>query len=945
MPRSNLKYISLKGVRTHNLKNINIDIPRDKLVIITGVSGSGKSSLAFDTLYAEGQRRYVESLSSYARQFLSIMDKPEVDYIEGLSPAISVEQKSISHNPRSTVGTITEIHDYLRLLFAQVGTPLCPEHGISLQAQSVSQMVDRILNLEAETKIMLLAPVVNATKGEHALLLDDLRKQGFIRVRINGVVTDLDDEIKLDKHKKHCIDVVIDRLKIKSDTRQRLAESIETALGLTGGLVTIAPLDTDSIETLTFSNRFACIECGYSISELSPRTFSFNSPIGACKTCDGLGREHVVDQHKVITQAHLSLTQGVIAGWEPRNPYLFNLITSLAKHYKFSLDTPFAELDVDIQDIILHGSDEEITFNYTTPDGSSYRKKRSFEGVLGNMQRRYRETSSPAARDYLAKYLTIQPCSSCDGQRLNQIARHVFVDNYSLPQLTDLPLDQVKTLLTELNISGNKQQIAAPILQEIAQRLTFLLNVGLDYLSLSRQADTLSGGETQRIRLASQIGAGLVGVMYVLDEPSIGLHARDNAKLIATLKQLTDMGNSVIVVEHDIETMEAAEHIIDIGPGAGIHGGQIIAQGTADDIKANKDSLTGQYLSNTKSIAVPKSRLAVDKVNWLVLTGASGNNLKNIDFKLPLGVMTCVTGVSGSGKSTLINHTLYPLCATKLNRATTLQAQQHNSISGLEHLLEVININQSPIGRTPRSNPATYTGMFTPIRELFANTQEARGRGYTPGRFSFNVKGGRCETCQGDGLIKVEMHFLSDIYVTCETCKGKRYNRETLEVKYKGKNITQILEMTVEAAHEFFKAIPVIQRKLDTLMQVGLAYITLGQNATTLSGGEAQRIKLAKELSRRSTGKTLYILDEPTTGLHFADVEQLLQVLYKLRDLGNSILVIEHNLDVIKTADWIVDIGPEGGDKGGKIIACGTPEEVAKSKISYTGKFLAPLLG
>ncbi|WP_163835654.1 excinuclease ABC subunit UvrA [Spartinivicinus ruber] len=936
--------ILVRGARTHNLKNINLEIPRDKLIVITGLSGSGKSSLAFDTLYAEGQRRYVESLSTYARQFLSMMDKPDVDHIEGLSPAISIEQKSTSHNPRSTVGTITEIYDYLRLLFARAGTPRCPTHQQPLEAQTISQMVDQVLALPEGTKLMLLAPVVKDRKGEHLHIINELKSQGFVRARVDGIVTDLDDVPKLAKTKKHTIEVVVDRFKVRGDLQLRLAESFETAIQLTDGVAEVAFMDGEQ-EDLIFSARFACPECGYSINELEPRLFSFNNPAGACPTCDGLGARQFFDEVKVITSDELTLAEGAIRGWDRRNVYYFQMLTSLASHYGFDIDTPFYKLAKKYRQVILHGSgDEHINFNYVNDRGMTIKKSHRFEGILPNMERRYRDTDSQSVREELAKYLNTQPCPDCNGSRLKESARNVYVEENTLPDISKLPVGNALAYFEQLALPGRKGEIADKILKEIRERLHFLVNVGLNYLTLDRSAETLSGGEAQRIRLASQIGAGLVGVMYILDEPSIGLHQRDNDRLLNTLTRLRDLGNTVIVVEHDEDAIRTADHVIDIGPGAGIHGGQIIAEGTPEKVMKNNFSLTGRYLSGKESIEVPSQRAPVDSKKMLKIFGATGNNLKNVNLEIPFGLFTCVTGVSGSGKSTLINGTVYPIAATELNKATTLTPEPYKRVSGLKHFDKCIDIDQSPIGRTPRSNPATYTGIFTAIRELFAGTQEARSRGYKVGRFSFNVKGGRCEACQGDGVIKVEMHFLPDVYVPCDVCKGKRYNRETLEVKYKGKSIHEVLEMTVEEALVFFEAIPAINRKLQTLMDVGLSYIHLGQNATTLSGGEAQRVKLAKELSKRDTGQTLYILDEPTTGLHFHDIKQLLTVLHRLRDHGNTIVVIEHNLDVIKTADWVIDLGPEGGDGGGEIIATGTPEEVAKVKKSHTGRFLKPML-
>ena len=935
-----MKDIRIQGARTHNLKNINLTIPREKLVIITGLSGSGKSSLAFDTLYAEGQRRYVESLSSYARQFLSMMEKPDMDSIEGLSPAISIEQKSTSHNPRSTVGTVTEIYDYLRLLYARVGEPRCPQHDQSLKAQTVSEMVDVVLKMPEGERVQLLAPIVRDRKGEHLQLFEKLRADGFVRARIDGVTYELDETPLLDKKRKHNIEVVVDRFKIRQDMAQRLAESFETALNLADGLVMVMPMEGDESSTQLFSSRFACPICNYSLNELEPRLFSFNSPNGACSNCDGLGMEQYFDPKKIVQYPESSLSEGAIQGWDRQNYYYFQMLTSLAKHYNFSVDTAFEKLPTHIRNILLHGSDELIEFEYQNDRGSLFIRKDMFEGVVNNFSRRFRETTSDTVRTNLMRYLTTSACKSCNGARLCEAARHVFVNEQPLPFVTAKPVSEAFEYFDNLTLTGMQQTIAEKIIKEIAARLQFLNDVGLGYLSLERSADTLSGGEAQRIRLASQIGSGLVGVMYVLDEPSIGLHQRDNQRLISTLVRLRDLGNTVIVVEHDEEAMEKADHIIDIGPGAGVHGGHVVAEGTLDVIKACEQSHTGAFLSGRREIAVPKKRNIQDKNKQLVLKGATGNNLKNIDLSIPVGLFVCVTGVSGSGKSTLINHTLYPLAATELNNATTLTASPHDSVSGLNHFINCVNIDQGPIGRTPRSNPATYTGLFTNIRDIFAATSESRARGYKVGRFSFNVKGGRCEACQGDGVIRVEMHFLPDVYVTCEQCEGKRYNRETLEVEYRGKNIHQILDMTVEDALVFFDAVPNINKKLKTLCDVGLTYVKLGQQATTLSGGEAQRIKLSKELSKRSTGQTLYILDEPTTGLHFHDIDLLLQVLHRLRDQGNTVVVIEHNLDVIKTADWVIDIGPEGGSGGGQIIAQGQPEQVAKVSKSFTGQYL-----
>lgn len=937
--------IDIRGARTHNLKNINLTIPRDKLIVITGLSGSGKSSLAFDTLYAEGQRRYVESLSAYARQFLSLMEKPDVDSIEGLSPAISIEQKSTSHNPRSTVGTITEIYDYLRLLFARVGEPRCPDHDVPLTAQTISQMVDKVLSLPEESKMMLLAPVVKNRKGEHVKLLDSLAAQGYIRARIDGEICDLSDPPELALQKKHTIEVVVDRFKVRSDLATRLAESFETALELSGGTAVVADMDNPKAEELVFSANFACPHCGYSVPELEPRLFSFNNPAGACPTCDGLGVQQFFDESRVVQNESISLAGGAVKGWDRRNFYYYQMLTSLAKHYKFDIETPYEDLPQKIKDIVMHGSGkEEIEFQYMNDRGDVVIRKHPFEGILNNMARRYKETESMSVREELAKNISNRPCADCGGSRLRPEARNVYIGNINLPQISEKSIGESLEFFQGLTLTGQKAQIAEKILKEIRERLEFLVNVGLNYLSLSRSAETLSGGEAQRIRLASQIGAGLVGVMYVLDEPSIGLHQRDNERLLNTLIHLRNLGNTVIVVEHDEDAIREADHIIDIGPGAGVHGGQVIAQGTAKEIMANPNSITGKFLSGEEKIDIPKKRTALDKSKLLKLKGATGNNLKGVNLEIPVGLFTCITGVSGSGKSTLINDTLFPLAQNALNRAEKTDFAPYKSIEGLEYFDKVIDINQSPIGRTPRSNPATYTGLFTPIRELFAGVPEARARGYNPGRFSFNVRGGRCEACQGDGVLKVEMHFLPDVYVPCDQCKGKRYNRETLEIRYKGKTIHQVLDMTVEEAREFFDAIPMIARKLQTLMDVGLSYIRLGQSSTTLSGGEAQRVKLATELSKRDTGKTLYILDEPTTGLHFADIKQLLEVLHRLRDQGNTIVVIEHNLDVIKTADWIVDLGPEGGSGGGQIIATGTPEEVAKVKGSHTARFLKDIL-
>ena len=930
--------IIVRGARTHNLKNIDVTIPRDKLVVITGLSGSGKSSLAFDTLYAEGQRRYVESLSTYARQFLSMMEKPDVDQISGLSPAISIEQKSTSHNPRSTVGTITEIYDYLRLLFARVGDPHCPDHNLKLEAQIVSQMVDQVLALPEGTALMLLAPVVRDRKGEHLHVFHELKSQGFVRARVNGIVVELDYPPELEKNKKHTIEVVVDRFKVKPDQGQRLAESFETALSVANGIAIIAPMDADNgLAEIIFSSLFACPECGHSIPELEPRLFSFNNPAGACETCDGLGLKQFFDEKRVIVDDALSLAEGAIRGWDRRNIYYFQMLTSLSEHYGFAVETPFKKLPSKHRKVILYGSgSEQVAFTFVNERGDNFKRKHVFEGILPNMERRYRETDSQMVREDLAKYLSSHNCPDCSGTRLRRDARHVLIDGQNLPTITNLTIGNAADYFVALKFTGKKASIAEKILKEIGDRLRFLVDVGLNYLTLSRSAETLSGGEAQRIRLASQIGAGLVGVMYILDEPSIGLHQRDNDRLLNTLRHLRDIGNTVIVVEHDEDAIRSADYVLDIGPGAGVHGGQIVAQGTPQDILDSPASLTGRYLSGKESIAIPETRRSPDP---------RGNNLKNVTLEIPLGLMTCVTGVSGSGKSTLINNTLYPIVATALNGATTLDPAPYDELLGLKQLDKVVDIDQSPIGRTPRSNPATYTGLFTPIRDLYAGTQEARTRGYQPGRFSFNVKGGRCEACQGDGVVKVEMHFLPDVYVACDVCKGKRYNRETLEVKYKGKNICEVLDMTIEDARDFFDAVPALARKLQTLIDVGLSYIRLGQSATTLSGGEAQRVKLARELSKRDTGQTLYILDEPTTGLHFHDIKQLLRVLHTLRDEGNTIVVIEHNLDVIKTADWVVDLGPEGGDGGGEIIGTGTPEQIAGMKHSHTGRYLKKLLG
>ena len=941
----NMRKISIRGARTHNLQNIDVDLPRDKLIVITGLSGSGKSSLAFDTIFAEGQRRYVESLSAYARQFLARMEKPDVDSIDGLSPSISIEQKATSHNPRSTVGTITEIYDYLRLLFARAGTPRCPTHHIDLHAQTISQMVDKVLSLDEGKKLMLLAPVIQNRKGEHVQLLAKLQALGFIRARIDGEIYELDAPPKLDLRRKHAIEVIVDRFKVNADLKLRLAESFETALKLADDIAIIRSMDDSKEAELVFSAKFACSKCGYSLNELEPRLFSFNNPVGACTECDGLGIEQFFDPELVVINDEISLAGGAIRGWDRRNPYYFNLIQSLANHYEFDIEAPYNELDEETQDIILYGSeDEEIQFKYTNENGKPYKRWHAFEGIISNMDRRFHETESSAVREELSKYLTTQTCQECNGERLNTEARNVFIQNTSLPTITSWSTEGALGFFKKLNLPGHLAKVGEKIINEINGRLKFLVNVGLDYLTLDRSADTLSGGEAQRIRLASQIGSGLVGVMYILDEPSIGLHQRDNQRLINTLNYLRDLGNTVIVVEHDEGTIRSADHVLDVGPGAGVHGGKVVAQGTPSDIEKNSASLTGQYLSGKRVIPVPEMRMPVQESKNLKIIKARGNNLKDITVEIPLGLLTVVTGVSGSGKSTLVNDTLYKHCMRHLHGSGILPAEC-SEIKGLDQIDKVIDIDQSPIGRTPRSNPATYTGLFTPIRELFANTPEARSRGYALGRFSFNVKGGRCEACQGDGVIKVAMHFLPDVYVPCDICQGKRYNRETLEIRYKNKNIHQVLHMTVEDALNFFAAVPIIKRKLQTLMDVGLSYITVGQSATTLSGGEAQRVKLSRELSKRSTGRTLYILDEPTTGLHFYDVEQLLKVLHHLREQGNTIIVIEHNLDIIKTADWIIDLGPEGGNRGGEVIATGTPEEIASSKYSFTGQYLKSALG
>lgn len=936
--------ISIRGARTHNLKNLDLDLPRDKLIVITGLSGSGKSSLAFDTLYAEGQRRYVESLSAYARQFLAMMEKPDVDSIEGLSPAISIEQKATSHNPRSTVGTITEIYDYLRLLYARVGEPRCPTHHVSLHAQTVSQMVDQVLALPTDSKVMILAPVVRERKGEQVHLLQQLQAKGYVRARIDGALYELDSPPKLGLRTKHTIEVVVDRFKVRPDMAQRLSESFENALNLAEGISVVASME-DQFSDLLFSSKFACPECGYSLSELEPRLFSFNNPVGACPSCDGLGVDQFFDPQRVIHNPDASLAEGAIRGWDKKTTYYYSMLESLARHYGFDTNTAFSTLSEESQHIILYGSGREvIEFHYHRPNGGYMVKRHAFEGIIPNMQRRYRESDSGMIREELAKYLSSRPCQVCLGARLREEARHVFIDDKNLPEISAYSIEKSYEFFKNLSLPGYKGEIAAKINKEIVARLGFLVNVGLDYLSLTRSAETLSGGEAQRIRLASQIGSGLVGVMYILDEPSIGLHQRDNDRLLKTLMHLRNQGNTVIVVEHDEEAIRSADFVLDIGPGAGVHGGKIVACGTPEDVMRNPASLTGQYLSGKQAIGIPEVRLPINPARMIHLKGVTCNNLHEVDVSIPLGLLTCITGVSGSGKSSLINDTLYPIAANMLNRASLFTPGAVTEIVGLNWCDKVIDIDQSPIGRTPRSNPATYTGLFTHIRELFSGTPESRARGYQPGRFSFNVRGGRCEACQGDGLIKVEMHFLPDIYVACDTCQGKRYNRETLDIQYKGKNIHEILDMTVEDACTFFAAIPVLARKCQTLMDVGLSYIKLGQSATTLSGGEAQRIKLARELSKRDTGSTLYILDEPTTGLHFHDTRQLLAVLFRLREKGNSIVIIEHNLDVIKTADWIIDLGPEGGNKGGHIVTIGTPEQVAQCEHSYTGQFLRPLL-
>ena len=936
--------IEIRGARTHNLKDINLSIPRDQLVVITGISGSGKSSLAFDTLYAEGQRRYVESLSAYARQFLALMEKPDVDLIEGLSPAVSIEQKTTSHNPRSTVGTVTEIHDYLRLLFARVGTPHCPEHNIALRAQTVSEIVDSIMAQPEGSRWLLLAPLVRARKGEHLQLFENLRVNGFIRARVDGEIYELEDLPKLDKNKKHDIAAVVDRFAIKAELAQRLADSVEMALRLSSGLVQLAPYTEGEGSEVMFSARYSCPECDFSVPELEPKLFSFNSPEGACEHCDGMGNESFYDPELLVPDTSLSLQAGAIRGWEPHNPYLYHMVKAVMKHYKVGLKTPFCDIPQKARDTLLYGSKENINFYYESERGFTIDRKHPFEGIIPNLQRRYAETESPGVREDINRVIRNRPCSHCEGTRYNASSRNVRIENVNLPTISAMPVHTAYKYFQELNLTGAKGEIAEKILKEIRDRLQFLVNVGLDYLSLDRTAGTLSGGEAQRIRLAKQIGSALVGVMYVLDEPSIGLHQRDNTRLLDTLKHLRDIGNSVLVVEHDEDAIRSADHVVDIGVGAGVHGGRVIAQGKVEDIVASKESITGQYLNGTRAIPVPERRTpAVDEL-WLKIVGARGNNLKNVDVDIPLGLFSCITGVSGSGKSTLINQTLLPSASRLLNGSNSRNSLEFEDIIGLSYLDKVIDIDQSPIGRTPRSNPATYTGMFSLIRDIFAGTVQARERGYKPGRFSFNVKGGRCEACQGDGLIKVEMHFLPDVYVLCDQCQGKRYNRETLEVKYKGKSIAEVLEMTVEQAYEFFEPIPQIARKVKTLLDCGLGYITLGQSATTLSGGEAQRVKLSRELSRRDTGSTLYILDEPTTGLHFHDIDQLLKVLHRLRDQGSTVIVIEHNLDVIKTCDWVIDLGPEGGNDGGQLVACGTPEQVAESPTSHTGHYLKPLL-
>ena len=935
-----MQQIVIRGARTHNLRNVDLDLPRDKLIVVTGLSGSGKSSLAFDTVYAEGQRRYVESLSAYARQFLAVMEKPDADRIEGLSPAISIEQKSTSHNPRSTVGTITEIHDYLRLLFARAGEPRCPVHGLALQAQTVSQMVDQVLELPESIRLMLLAPVVEARKGEHVQLIEGLRRQGYLRVRVDGEVHEIDLLPPLERRKRHTIEAVVDRFRVRDGLELRLAESLETALALSSGRVRVVRMDEAEGEELVFSARFACPICDYSLPSLEPRAFSFNNPAGACPACDGLGTRPFFDPGRMVAHPELSLPGGAIPGWDRRNIYYYQMLASLARHYDFDLDLAFNALPQAVQAVVLHGSgEEEIEFVHRQEGGRTYRKRRTFEGIIPNIERRYRETQSGTVREELSKFLGTRACDECGGARLNLPARNVFVGDLTLPGLSTLPVGKAMRTLAGLNLGGSRGEIASGILKEIGQRLRFLEDVGLDYLELDRPAETLSGGEAQRIRLASQIGAGLVGVMYVLDEPSIGLHQRDNRRLLDTLEHLRDIGNTLIVVEHDEEAIRSADHVVDMGPGAGLHGGRVVAQGTPEEIMASSESITGQFLSGVRRIDVPTQRVPCDPDRVVRIRGARGNNLKRLEVEFPVALMSCVTGVSGSGKSTLVNDTLYRLAARRLGLASDDPAPC-DDVEGLEHFDKVIDIDQSPIGRTPRSNPATYTGLFTPIRELFAGTQEARSRGYTPGRFSFNVRGGRCEACSGDGVIKVEMHFLPDVYVPCDVCKGSRYNRETLDIRYKGKNIHEVLEMAVEEAAAFFAPVPAVARKLDTLMEVGLSYVQLGQRATTLSGGEAQRVKLSRELSRRETGSTLYLLDEPTTGLHAHDIEHLLRVLQKLRDHANTVVVIEHNLDVIKTADWIIDLGPEGGEGGGYVVAVGTPEQVAAKEASHTGRYL-----
>ncbi|HKD52793.1 MAG TPA: excinuclease ABC subunit UvrA [Steroidobacteraceae bacterium] len=939
-----MQYIRVRGARTHNLKNLSLDLPREQLIVVTGLSGSGKSSLTFDTLYAEGQRRYVESLSAYARQFLSTMDKPDVDSIDGLSPAIAIEQKASSHNPRSTVGTVTEIYDYLRLLFARAGIPRCPDHGIDLTAQTVSQMVDQVLRLPEGTAAALLAPVVSERKGEHLEVMEDLASQGFVRVRIDGRIYEMDALPQLDGKKKHTIEAVVDRMRVRPDAAQRLAESFETALRLSGGLARLIFLDDPQREELVFSSRHACPVCGYSVPLLEPKLFSFNNPSGACPTCDGLGVQEFFDPQRVVLHPHLSLAGGAVRGWDRRNEHYFQLIQSLARHYGFDIEAPWTELPERVRHVLLNGSgDEAIEFTYRDAAGRRSRKRHPFEGILPNLTRRYRETESPMVREELTRYLGVRPCPECQGTRLNRAARFVFVADRSLPEITHLTVGRALEFFAQLSLPGWRGEVASKIVKAVTERLRFLTDVGLDYLTLDRSAETLSGGESQRIRLASQVGSGLTGVMYILDEPSIGLHQRDNRRLLATLKQLRDLGNTVIVVEHDEEAIEEADHVVDLGPGAGAHGGHLVAQGTPAEIKANPASITGQYLSGRRRIELPSLRMRPDPARQISIIGAHGNNLRNVTAHIPLGLFTCVTGVSGSGKSTLIVDTLFGHTAARLTGAR-VEAAPVEGLEGLEQIDRVIDIDQSPIGRTPRSNPATYTGLFAPVRELFAAVPEARARGYDAGRFSFNVKGGRCEACQGDGVIRVEMHFLPDVYVPCDVCHGRRYNRETLEIRYRGKNINEVLEMTVEDAARFFQNVPAVAGKLQTLTDVGLSYVRLGQNATTLSGGEAQRVKLARELAKRATGRTLYILDEPTTGLHFHDVEQLLRVLHRLRDEGNTIVVIEHNLDVIKTADWVIDLGPEGGEGGGQLVATGTPEEIAATPESWTGRFLAPLL-